>query len=146
MTDTQTAPSGNHCFVCGQDNPQGMRIVFRMDGNICRGEYTVPQHQCGFEGVAHGGIVFSLLDDAMANWLYVQGESAYTARCEIRYREPAATAEPLLLESEQISRRGRRAVMQGRVRRAADGKLLAEAEAVFVVIGPRPRPRSPAEG
>ena len=134
MTDRQPALAGNHCFVCGPDNPQGMQIGFRMDGDVCRGEYTVPAHLCGFDGIVHGGIVFSLLDDAMANWLFVQGESAYTAKCEIRYREPAPVGEPLMLEAEQLSRRGRRAVMRGRVLKASDGALLAEAEATFIVV------------
>ena len=134
MTDKQPALAGNHCFVCGQDNPQGMQIEFRIDGDLCRGEYTVPSHLCGFDGIAHGGIVFSLLDDAMANWLFVQGESAYTAKCEVRYREPAPVGERLLLEAEHLSRRGRRAIMQGRVLKAADGALLAEAKATFIVV------------
>ena len=125
---------GNHCFVCGPDNPAGMQIRFEMDGELCRAEYTPNAHQCGYDGVVHGGILFSLLDDVMANWLFLQGERAYTARCEIRFRAPAPIGVRLLLEGELLERRGRRAFLAGRVRLASDATLLAEADAVFIVI------------
>lgn len=137
MAEQQQGPSGNQCFVCGPDNPHGMQIRFRIDGDKCLGVYTPPEHHCGFKGVTHGGILFSLLDDVMANWLYLQGESAYTARCEVRYREPAATGVCYLLEGEQVSRRKRFAEMRGRVLHPDDRRVIAEAEAQFMVIGPR---------
>ncbi len=126
--------SGSNCFVCGPDNPHGLQISFRMDGDICRAEYTPPEHYCGFDGVTHGGILFSMLDDVMANWLYLQGDSAYTGKCEIRYREPAATGVTYRLEAEQLSRRGRTAKMSGRILHPEDGRVIAEAKATFVVM------------
>lgn len=123
----------NHCFVCGPDNPQGMRIRFRLDGELCRAEYTPEPHQCGYDEVTHGGILFSLLDDVMANRLFLEGERAYTGKCEIRFRKPAPVGEQILLEGELLERRGRRAILQGRARSVA-GELLADATATFVVI------------
>lgn len=127
-------PSGNRCFVCGPDNPLGMQIRFRVEGDKCVADYAPPEHFCGFDGVLHGGIIYSLLDDAMANWLYLQGESAYTARCEVRYREPAAIGVQYRLEAEQVSRRGRFADMRGRVLHPTDNQVIAEADARFMVI------------
>lgn len=129
----QLFSSANTCFVCGPDNPHGLRIAFRLDGPVCRAEYTPLEHYCGYAGVTHGGILFSLLDDVMANWLFLQGERAYTARAEVRYREPVATGTRLLLEGRQVSRRGRFATMSGRVY-CADGRTVAEATATFAVI------------
>ncbi len=126
--------NGSHCFVCGPENPRGMQIEFRIEDGKCRGEFTPPEYLCGFDGVTHGGILFSLLDDVMANWLYLQGESAYTGRCEIRYRQPAAIGDRLLLEGEQLGRKGRFAEMAGRILRADDNRVVAEATARFVVI------------
>lgn len=126
--------SGSNCFVCGPDNPYGLKISFHMEGNKCCAEYCPPEHYCGFDGVTHGGILFSLLDDVMANWLYLQGESAYTGKCEIRYREPAATEVCYRLEAEQLSRRGRTAKMAGRILHPEDGRIVAEATATFVVM------------
>jgi acyl-coenzyme A thioesterase PaaI-like protein len=125
---------GNTCFVCGPDNPSGMQIAFRLEDNMCRAEYTPPEEYCGYSGVTHGGILFSLLDDVMANWLYLKGERAYTGRCQIRFRETAPTGAKLLLEGELISRKGRSAKMAGRAILADTGATVAEAEATFMVI------------
>ncbi len=131
----QSNQSGDsNCFVCGPDNPYGLRISFRMEDNLCCAEYTPPEHHCGYDGVTHGGILFSMLDDVMANWLYLQGESAYTGKCEIRYREPAATGICYRMESEQLNRRGNIAKMAGRILHPDDGRVVAEATATFMVI------------
>jgi len=134
MTEQATPVNGSNCFVCGQHNSHGMQISFRLQDNKCLAEYTPPEHFCGFDGVTHGGILFSLLDDVMANWLYLQGESAYTGKCEIRYREPAATGQRYLLEGEQLSRKGRTAKMAGRILNPDDNRVVAEATATFIVI------------
>jgi uncharacterized protein (TIGR00369 family) len=125
---------GNGCFVCGQENEAGLQVVFRMEDDKCRAEYVPPDKYCGYDGVTHGGILFSLLDDVMANWLFLQGERAYTGKCEIRFREPAPTGKRILLEGEQISRKGQVAKLRGYARLAEDGRLLAEATATFMVI------------
>jgi uncharacterized protein (TIGR00369 family) len=131
----QTSPDdGNRCFVCGPDNPTGLQVEFRMDNDLCKAEFTPPESYCGYDGVTHGGIVFSLLDDVMANWLYLQGERALTARCELRFRAPAPTGEKLLLEGELIKRKGRHASLAGRAFLADSGKLVAEATATFMVL------------
>ena len=135
MTDKIAPPrtDGNTCFVCGPENPAGMQIEFRIEDGVCRAEYTPPEEYCGYEGVTHGGILFSLLDDVMANWLYLQGERAYTGKCEIRFREPAPTGVRLLLEGELVTRKKRTAQLVGRAIRADNGALVAETEAVFLV-------------
>ena len=124
----------NVCFVCGPDNPEGLRITFRLEDGICKAEYTPNPNQCGYDGITHGGILFSLLDDVMANWLFLQGERAFTARCEIRYREPAMAGTVLQLEGELLKRRGRRAELRGRALHPDDRRVLAEATATFVVV------------
>lgn len=139
MTDSRTPAAtlqGNHCFVCGPDNPSGMQIAFRMEGDVCRGSYTVPPEQCGYTGVAHGGILYSLLDDVMANWLYLQGERAVTGRCEVRYRTQTPVNTRLELEGRMLKRRGRHVMMTGLVLDAATGETYAEATAGFLVIPP----------
>jgi len=136
VTKPAVAENARHCFVCGPDNPHGMRIPFRIEDDVCRGEFTPPAHLCGFDGVTHGGVLFSLLDDVMANWLFLQGEPAYTGKCEIRYRQPAAIGERLLLEGRLISRKGRVAQLRGTVMRAGDAAVVAEAAATFFVQPP----------
>ena len=82
--------------------------------------------------MTHGGIVFSLLDDVMANWLWLQGIQCMTAKADIRYRGELAIGEPVRLEGRCLKRKGRLALMEGKVIRAADGELVAEATASFM--------------
>jgi uncharacterized protein (TIGR00369 family) len=143
MTDSSPTASNSsknqrsgdqHCFVCGPDNPDGMQIKFRLDEGLCKAEYTPTASQCGYDGVTHGGILFSLLDDVMANWLFLQGERAFTGSCEIRFRKPAATGAKINLEGEQVARRGRKVMMIGRAINPDDGSVLAETKATFIVV------------
>ncbi|HEY5647621.1 MAG TPA: PaaI family thioesterase [Pseudomonadales bacterium] len=122
----------NGCFVCGQGNPIGLKLTFRLDGDVCRSEFTSHDEHAGFRGVTHGGIVFSLLDDVMANWLWLQGIQCMTAKAEIRYRDELPVGVPVRLEGRCVNRRGRLAQMEGRVIRQDDDVVVAEATASFM--------------
>ena len=127
------ASDSNHCFVCGPSNPIGLGVKFTLDGDLCRGEFTpLPQHM-GYRNVTHGGIVFSLLDDVMANWLWLQGLQCFTARADIRYRSELMVGTPVRLEGWCEKRKGRLAQMQGRVIRIEDEFVVAEAGGAFMV-------------
>jgi acyl-coenzyme A thioesterase PaaI-like protein len=129
----------NCCFVCGPSNPIGLHLVFHLDDDVCRAEFTPGEHHAGYRGVLHGGILYSALDDVMANVLYLRGLQAVTARCEIRYRgEPVKVGTRILLEGRLRRRKGPLAIIEGRALRFADGELVAESEASFIVTGDLP--------
>ncbi|MCY3808540.1 MAG: PaaI family thioesterase [Gemmatimonadetes bacterium] len=104
-------------------------------------DFSPTEHHVGYPGVVHGGIIYSALDDSMANWLYLRGARAYTARSSVRYRATVAPGEALRLEGRAVSRRGRVVEMAGVASRASDGELMAEATATFVVVEGRDRIR-----
>jgi acyl-coenzyme A thioesterase PaaI-like protein len=133
MESMRVRPDANNCFVCGPDNPIGLRIVFAIDGQRCRGEFTPQPNHCGFDGMTHGGIIYSALDDVMANWLFLQGARAYTAKCEIRYREPLAVEATVELTCEMKRRKGRLVVLGSAAIRKSDQTVVAEAEASFMI-------------
>lgn len=122
----------NHCFVCGPANPIGLHLEFRIDNGVCLSEFTPGRHHCGYDGVTHGGIIFSALDDVMANWMYLQNKPAYTAKCDIRYKSNLPTGVTVTLEGRCLKSRGRLVVMEGRMIRADNGELVAECEASFM--------------
>ncbi len=124
----------NRCFVCGPDNPIGLHLTFRLEDGACVSEFTPGENHQGYPGVIHGGMLYAALDDVMANWLYLRGARAYTARCEIRYRRPAREGEQLLLEGRQTARKRKLVEMEGTAKRASDGEVVATATATFVVI------------
>jgi acyl-coenzyme A thioesterase PaaI-like protein len=126
----------NCCFVCGPSNPIGLHLEFHLDGEVCRSEFTPGEHHVGYRGVLHGGILYSALDDVMANVLYLRGEQAVTARCEIRYRgDPVMVGTKILLEARVRRRKGQLAIIEGRALRESNGEVVAECEASFMVTG-----------
>jgi len=122
----------NRCFVCGPSNPIGLHLEFRIEDDICRSEFTPGRDHCGYDDVTHGGIVFSILDDVMANWLFLKGLKAYTAKCDIRYKDSLPIGKKVQLEGKCIKQRGRLTVMKGTMTRVDTGQVVAEFEASFI--------------
>ena len=57
----------NYCFVCGKDNPDGMRLRFTYDEErnsfVC--QFRLGKRYTGPPGHCHGGIIATILDEAM---------------------------------------------------------------------------------
>ena len=130
MSEIRT--DANKCFVCGPANPIGLKLIFRLEDEVCRSEFTPADIHCGYDGVTHGGIIFSTLDDVMANWIYLKGIRAFTAKCDIRYKESLPTGTPVLLEGHCIKQKRRLIVMQGKMIREDNNQVVAETEASFM--------------
>lgn len=130
--------AANHCFVCGPGNAIGLKVRFDLEGDACVGEFTPGEQHRGYDKLTHGGILFSLLDDVMANWLWLQGHMCFTARAEVRYRAPLPIGAPVRLEGRCTRRKGPLAVMEGRVIRRDNGEVVAEATGSFMIQGPVP--------
>ncbi len=121
------------CFACGRDNPIGLKIRFDVDGDECTAEFTPNENHVGFSDTVHGGIIYTALDDVTANILYQQGRKAHTARCEIRYRQPARVGEKLKVKGWIENERRRLVLLKGEIRRAADDVLVADCESSFML-------------
>ena len=123
----------NRCFVCGPGNPIGLNVRFRLEDEVCLAEFTPDDRHVGYDQVTHGGIIFSLLDDVMANWLWLQGIHSFTARADIRYRDNLPVGTPVRLEGRCLKRKGRLAQMEGQVIRTDTGAVVAQATGSFMM-------------
>jgi len=121
------------CFACGPDNPVGLKIRFDVQGDECTAAFTQNENHVGVSTAVHGGIIYTALDDVTANILYQQGRKAHTAKCEIRYRQPARVGEKLLLKGWIETERRRLIILKGEMRRAADDVVVAECESSFML-------------
>ena len=120
------------CFACGNANPIGLKINFKVDGDTCTAEFTGTENHVGWNDTIHGGIIFSALDDVTANVLYWQGRKAHTAKCEIRYRKPLKVGETVMLKGWIEKEKGRLIILKGEARRISDGVVVADCEASFI--------------
>ncbi|MED5461025.1 MAG: PaaI family thioesterase [Pseudomonadota bacterium] len=120
------------CFACGPDNPIGLKINFSLNDGIVTAEFTANENHVGYENTVHGGIVYSALDDVMANVLYLQNIKAHTAKCEIRYRQALEVGKQVLLKGWIENERRRLVVLKGEMRLASNNSVIADAEASFM--------------
>lgn len=131
MSTAKSIEEAKMCFACGPDNPVGLQIRFAIHEGVCTGAFRPSENHVGYANTVHGGIIFSALDDVMANVLYLQNIKAHTARCEIRYRRALAVGEKVLLKGWIESRRKRLIFLRGEAR-LADDTLVADCEASFM--------------
>lgn len=125
--------SATMCFACGKDNPIGLQIDFRVDGDSCIAEFTPGANHVGWQDTVHGGILYAALDDVTANVLYQNRRKAHTARSEIRYRAQARVGETLKLKGWIEKQKGRLVVLKGEARRKSDDAVIAECESRFML-------------
>lgn len=134
MANNVAIEAATMCFACGPDNPIGLRIKFDLHDGICTGEFTAGENHVGYENTVHGGIIFSALDDVMANVLYLQSIKAHTARCEIRYRKALEVGQPVKLRGWIENERKRLIVLKAEARLAGDDSVVADCEASFMKV------------
>jgi acyl-coenzyme A thioesterase PaaI-like protein len=121
------------CFACGPDNPIGLHIEFTLEGDVCTASFTPDENHVGFSDTVHGGIIFSALDDVMANLLYLKSIKAHTARCEIRFRRALRVGQRIDLSSRIETERRRLVILKGEARLAESGELVADTTASFML-------------
>src|SRR5437867_8436060 len=99
----------NHCFACGKDNDQGMKLKFYFDEEsryaICK--FRLGRRFTGPPGHAHGGIIATILDEAMGKVNKLRNVIALTSQITVDYARPAPLNKPLRVESYEVSVRGR---------------------------------------
>ena len=104
----------------------------RIDGGSVRGRFFVKQDHQGPPGYAHGGIVATALDEAMALLIHDEGTYALTTRLEIDLEAPAPVGEFLEVEARLVEHDGRRLTLSAEAR--ADDKVVGRATGVFVEV------------
>lgn len=119
------------CFICGKDNPIGLKAEFRKDPARRRAETQVligEQFQ-GWQGITHGGIISALLDEICAQACICSGLHVVTSELKLRYRAPVPTGSLVTAIGEVIGERRRLVDAKGWIE--LDGKIVAEAEVVM---------------
>lgn len=122
------------CFVCGPENSTGLQAVFSMDrDNLSSCCHLILEERFqGWQGVVHGGVIASLLDEACIYAGRSLAESLVTAELSVRYRKPVPAGVKVTVRGKVLERR--RKVLKAQARLEIDGDLYAEAEArVFLL-------------
>ena len=125
----------NLCFACGHDNPDGMRLKFTQEGNrfVCR--FRLGKRYTGPPGYCHGGIIATILDDAMGKVNKLRHVVALTKEMTVEYIKPVPLNKPLRVEGSEISVDGRRHINRAEILNQND-EVLARSRGTFIAIDP----------
>lgn len=137
MEEAMKFVSDGYCFACGDKNPHGLKMKFQIDREkqAIHTIFTVEPTYQGWDGVVHGGIISTLLDETMANLVYHLGFNAIAASLEVRFKQPAPILEPLLIQGE-ITEVHKKLVRAKASVAKEDGTVLATGISSFVRQGP----------
>jgi uncharacterized protein (TIGR00369 family) len=136
-TITLAPNPANRCFGCGGANEDGMKLTFVQDNEKRRivGRFVLGERYQGGGGMGHGGIIATLLDEAMGKVCRFREVRAVTAELVVQYLKPVSVQDEIIVEGwEETERKGRNLFHVGEVRNSA-GDVLAQGKGRFVIIG-----------
>ncbi|HUJ39766.1 MAG TPA: PaaI family thioesterase [Candidatus Acidoferrales bacterium] len=125
----------NYCFGCGEANSAGMHLPFTRDAASRKvtGSFRLGERYQGAPGIAHGGIVALVLDEALSKVSKFFGASAVTAELNVEYLRPVRLGEEIFVEAVNDRVDGRQLYHSGEIRDSL-GRVLARARGRFVAI------------
>jgi acyl-coenzyme A thioesterase PaaI-like protein len=123
------------CYVCGMDNAGGLRIPFRKDpGGGSRADYVARSEHAGWPDIIHGGLLFTLMDEAVAWACSYSGLRCVTAKAEARFRAPVRVGMALVITGHVTVARSRALRARAEIRNGSDtGELIAELDAMMAI-------------
>jgi len=127
----------NYCFACGPDNPDGMHLEFTLDEArktfVCH--FSLGKRYTGPPGHCHGGIIATILDDAMGKVNKLREVVAVTKEMTVEYVRPVPLEKPLRVEGREVSVHGRQHVNMAEIFNE-EGEVLARSTGIFIAIDP----------
>jgi acyl-coenzyme A thioesterase PaaI-like protein len=132
MSDLRFEIVPHHCFACGSLSEHGLHLDLHVDGERCWTELELADRFQGWDGIAHGGIVCTILDEVMAWSLASTDNWGLTARMTVDFKRPVRLGCPIRAEGWQTRQRRRLVETSARLVDAATGELLATADAVYI--------------
>jgi acyl-coenzyme A thioesterase PaaI-like protein len=132
------------CFVCGKANPIGLHLEFMYDAGNSRAtsKITFKEEHEGWDGIVHGGLLASVLDDAMAHAILTTNNLAITTHMSVTYREAVMVGEEVLIEGNVTEIRPRvakaKGVIYAPVAEGSDEMVIkCESEGTYFLDAPR---------
>jgi acyl-coenzyme A thioesterase PaaI-like protein len=128
--DFRVRPHG--CFACGQLNEAGLHLDLNLEPGRCWVELEVPRRFEGWEGIIHGGILCTIMDEVMA-WALVQADCwGVTAKMSVDFRKPVTVGMRIRAEGWIAESRRRIHTTAGRMLDVETGVELVRAEATYL--------------
>lgn len=122
------------CIVCGPENPRGLKLRFDVqDDGVIAAEWTPTADWEGFKGIIHGGIVSTVLDEAMSQAVSARGWPALTCELRVRLRRHVAPGEKFTVRAWVVERQRRKILTEAALANSR-GEEHAHAWATFLAL------------
>lgn len=125
-------PWTRSCFVCGENNPHGLRLKSRVENGKVVIDYTPREADLGWSHIVHGGITATLQDEVMT-WaaILTTRKPCVAAELVTRLRRPIAVGQPIRIEAWTTEKKGRLVTTAASVL-DSQGELLASATGKYM--------------
>ena len=128
-------PNSKHCFVCGLENPVGLKLqIYQVEPGVIETSFTATEQYQGYPGVLHGGIVATILDEISGRAHMGDDPAAprflFTGKLEVIYRKNVPIGKPLRIVGK-AGKQHERAVEGWAGIYDEQGTLLAEAKTLL---------------
>jgi len=118
----------HYCFVCGEKNPSGLHLKFSVhDGKVLTEFIPQKIHQ-GYKDIIHGGLISTLLDEAMVKVALMHGMPAVTAEITVRFRNPLTAGEKAMVEAAML-KVNKKIIETSAIMKKTDNTVIAESYA-----------------
>lgn len=128
-------PLQNNCFACGRGNADGLQLEFFFDEDartaFCK--FNLPAKYQGPPGHAHGGIIATILDEAMGKVNKLRNVLALTRSMNVEYLKPVPLGKDLTVTGREERVEGRNHINAAEITDES-GALLARSVGTFVAI------------
>lgn len=121
------------CFVCGKENAHGLKLDFFVKDKKIKANFSFDKRFQGFSNIIHGGIVSTILDEAMVKLAFTLGFNAVTVNLNVTLRKPAKPNENFIVTGEIVEEFEKKLKTKAEIRNE-NKELIAEAESVLVKI------------
>ena len=125
--------NNENCFVCGKENKDGLKLDFIVKNKRITANFSFDSRFQGFSGIIHGGIIATILDEAMVKLAFELGFNSVSANLNINLKKPVKPGERVVVTGEIIREFERKLKARAQLRKE-DGTLAAEAEGILVKI------------
>jgi acyl-coenzyme A thioesterase PaaI-like protein len=132
-TGRRQARLNSACVVCGAENQTGLHLSFRCSAAEVTAEWTPTDAWESFQGVIHGGIITTVLDEAMSKAIIARHCEALTVEIRVRFRRQVSPGDALRIRGWVVEKRKRRILAEAVLATAA-GDEYAHAWATFLVL------------
>jgi acyl-coenzyme A thioesterase PaaI-like protein len=98
-------PHSTRCFVCGVENPVGLKHKFFVEDNVVKSDVYIPVHYGGYKDVIHGGVITALMDETMGWAAFIHSKSKFlffTREVSIKFKKNAPTETNLQIVTEFV--------------------------------------------